>query len=359
MEGGIIYGLDVLGAADSDWKLRELAEVWPRGFALGIFDGKETFGDAVPAVRKVLSYMSDPVGMVPAIRFHAGWANHKLTEIDRLKQRLPQYEKFQRDFPGIRVYVSHSCEYEKKYSPESEVRKRVKLVRDLCPSCRVVQSIMPGAFTVPGEIIERHGGKTRAKRGEIVSTDGEALFDIDAKKWIENNAQAEIMFGWGFRFNLSEAGPRILPPHARTAAPSKEYINSVARLFYGSGVAPTPTFQGKVVPIKDPLLLKTHAEDMPNANPRDNLPLVMLKSKTPSIEVVTYTGQPIGKLMYFDTYPGGRFRYYAGLPGGMKMYGWQIADRAQLVSGYPHVWFKQGGTFYGPVHPTFRQGFFR
>lgn len=64
-------------------------------------------------------------------------------------------------------------------------------------------------------------------------------------------------------------------------------------------------------------------------------------------------------MVYFAPYPPNLSRYYSGLPGAIGLYGYEIADKALKLSGSAFVWIKQGNNYYGPVHPSFRQGYFQ
>lgn len=340
--------IDILGAADSDWNLKETIKVLPDGIGIGIFDGKETFGDAAPVITKCLA--SAKLSMV---RVHASWNNHKLTPTNLLKQRCQKYESISRH-TTVPIFVSPSCEYDSKN--KADVEEQIKIVRKYAPSCTPVLSPLPGAYRMPGIIIESHGVDARTSGPlQAASTDGQALFDINAIDWLNKNTGL-YRAAWGYRLNLSESGPRILPPYKRTAAPNARYITSLIRLF--DRPAPAPVIPINFIPIRSPLLYKSHAEDNPGFNTRDNLPLLLLKKKLPEIIVIAMNGTALGKFKYFDTFPGGRFRYYSGMPGAINKYGWEIADMAFAKSGSPYVAFVAGKETYGPVHPTIRQGFF-
>lgn len=228
-------GLDLLGGADSDWKWRESAKIWRQGYALGIFDGKETFGEAVPAIREFLRQLQDlgrdPRIWCPAIRIHACWNEHGLINPQVLRERCKEYQKkLIAIYPEIKWYISHTCEYSRRAS-RKELSERIKIIKKECPDAIPVQSPEPGALTLKEYTVEHHGTHAKVRKHGIASTDGQAIFDLDARAWINKNANGAIVFAWGPRCNLSEAGPRILPPHRRTAAPEPAYLESLNRLF--------------------------------------------------------------------------------------------------------------------------------
>lgn len=343
-----ILGIDLLGLGSKHWSVKETIAALPKGSAIGFFDN--TFGDVSKNLIRVLKS-----GKVVAARVQIWWSyQHKIVPIDFLKKRVVFYEELAKRFPSIKFYISHSCEYSEKSI--EEIRKRVEVVASLAPSCIPVQTPMHSP-TIPGYIVEEHGPKAKVKKGGIASADGKALFDIDANLWAKQNSKAEILFSWGPRCNLAEAHNKK-PPKERSAYPDAKYLKSLLRVMGSKGSAPKPVF-GPVESITKPLLFKTHAEDLPGPNLRDNRPLVILRDKTPFVEVVAANGKVLGKLVYFGEFPPNLHRYYSGWPGGLGLYGYEIADKAKKISGSEWVWIKQGNRYFGPVNPIFREGFYQ
>lgn len=345
-----MIGLDYLGLGSKHWKVEESLQAFPDGWALGCFGGT-TFGKlALTNVRRFLQS-----GKVKAFRLQAWWDNgHKIAPLEFLKKELPKWEALHQEFPGIPFYISHSCEYSEKSI--DQIRLRVDAIKRLCPSCIPVQTPMHSPV-IPGYMTEEHGQNATAKAGQIASTDGQSIYDIDAERWMAANVNAEITFLWGARFNLRDGTPNMPPPPERKAYPDFKYIQSIVRLAYPKGAKPDAIFES--TPIKKPMLYKTHGEDGPGDANRDNRPLIMLPKRSDKVEVVTFSGASIGKFIYFGAYPNGTFRFYSGLPGGMNLYGFEIAERLRQISGYEWGWFKQGSKFYGPVHFAFRRGYFQ
>lgn len=342
----MMLGLDFLGLGSRHWDLQASIKAFPQGFALGLF-ADETFGPN--AIKNTQLFLES--GKVAAVRAHLHWSyQHKIIPLEKLKKLAPKWESIARA-ANIPIYISHSCEYSE--SNKKEVVKRVSLLEKLCPSCFIVES--PMHSPVSGKhIIEQHGTKANAKPGDIVSTDGQNLCDINAAAWVKKNAAASIIFGWGQRFNLSKAGPTIPAPE-RKATPSVEYIKQIVSNLLPKGELP-PFPVSPVRPIKDPLLYKVMAEDTGDA--RGNRPLVMLKGSS-RVQICTISGDVIGEFVYFGNYPNGTKRFYSGLPGGMKLYGYQIAEQLKQKSGTEWGFVKQGGVFYGPVHFAFRVGYYQ
>lgn len=347
----MIPGLDLLGIASKNWDMKATLNAFPQGWALGLF-ADETFGPlAVKNTTKLLA-----TGKVEAVRVHLNWdSKHGLPSLKKIKKLAPKWQALAVNYPTIHFYISPTCEYDS--TSKSAVKEMLDLTASICTSCTIVQTPSGKGVIVDGYVIEKHG-KAVAKPGEIVSYDGgkggEGLFDIDAAKWIASNSNAAICFAWAPLFNMAEAH-NTLPPNKRTASPSAGYITSLVRLFDFPGVAPTPSFA--VTPLKKPLLYKSHAEDSPGVDPRNNRPLMILKEKLSSVDIVVSSGKKIATMKYFGAFPPNLQRYYSGT--GTKLYGYQIADLANKTSGSPWVWIKAGNKHYGPIQPVFRTPFFQ
>ncbi len=337
--------LDILGAADNDWKRKETARALPNGWGFGIF--VDTFGDGVKATSEILTERKARGLTTPLVRFQF-WRKHALTPMSALKKWFPLIEKLHAKFPEVTFFVSHSCEYQSQ--DIKGIQARVDLTRKLCPSCVPINTPL-NSPSPGGTIVEVHGKKV-AKPGQFISYDGgvkgEGLYDIDAVKWLEDNqkAKAYAIFLWAPRFNLSES-KAILPVDQRTAAPNAKFITGMCYLAYDPGVAPTPAFSAK--PFRKPQLLKTFAEDMPTENPRDNKLMIFTKENAASAELVTFDGQLVGKLGFFpDNKPHDLERYYSGWKGGSNLMAWEFAEKARKLSGHPWYWIRVGRNCYGP-----------
>lgn len=348
-----MFGLDLLGLGSKYWKVKPSLEVFPDGWALGAF--ATTFGDALPNVKTFLDS-----GKVKAFRLQAWWSNsHKIAPLKYLKEELPRWEKLGQKYPHIPFYISHSCEYSEKN--KAEIKKRVDLVQQLCPSCTVVQTPMHSPVIAGVGKIEQHGTKSKPKPGHIVSTDGQHCFDIDIEKWLELHNDSAIKFLWAPRFNLREnvkPPQTVPPPPARKAFPPAKYIEGCVRLALPSGTPPSPAFAAR--PLKKPILWKTFAEDGPGeADKRGNRPLIILDKKSPFVEVITHDNQVVGRLKYYGTYGAGLYRFYSGMAGAVGLYAYEIGDKAKSLSGSNWVWIRQGDRVLGPICAPFRTPFFQ
>jgi len=285
------FGLDFLGLADNDWKIKPTIKNFPPGWWLGVF--ARVFGDPMPKVRKLLES-----GKVVGLRVQLDYNKGKTLPLPAfIRSEAPRWNQVAIDFPNIPVVVSPSCEYTNE--PAAELKGILELTASLCPNCQVIQSPGKDRVTVPGYEIEEHGN--RAKTGsQFLSTDGENVYDMcdkmdlnkGAADWIERHrATAKVCFLWGARFNLIEAH-NTLNPKARFAAPEMKYITGVAAHAFVKanpmeGCSVVPPFQYQ--PMKKPRLYKTFAEDQQGPQDgRENNPMIMTPFKGDFVDIVTW-----------------------------------------------------------------------
>lgn len=354
-------GLDLLGLSHPRFPFDKIITEVPIDTPIGWFWLQ--FGDSKPHFKDMLEKG------FKIFRPQMYWSDdHKIVPMSALKEALHDLYLIIKDVPGITVYVSPSCEHAE--SSVSEVKARLDLVADLAKTVkgRVIPVNNPqkgrGAV-VPGYLTELHGSDPG--KCNLASTDGDNIYDIDAAQWVTTYGnRVHPAFIWGARFNLreiSDPGQKPPPIKDRKAAPSVQYFRSVLRLLYPKGEAPAPSFQAQV--FRAPNIYKTHAEDdqEPDENTRDELrenrPVLIMRPRLTSIDVLASNGQVICKFPYYGTYPGNLHRYYSGIVGGPGLYGYEIGRRAAEKSGSEFVWFKAGAKIFGPVHPAFRQGTYR
>lgn len=380
----MILGLDFLGIANKHVDLDALARAFPDGGALGVF--AQAFGDALPVVEEFIRKLKKRGKTLGALRVQLWWDDdHFIAPMKFLEKEAPRWEAFAKRNPTIKVYISHSCEYQHSKTksqliPLSDVLPRVDLIARLCPSCKLVQS--PGRFLGKQApyakgigLLEEHG--TKAKPGTpVVSADGICSADINTPKWLERHAGAELVFLHAPRFNLQHhvKPPNKLPPRLkRKAAPSYEYIMHILRQAVPLPDYSKAKFAGdpKLTRLRKPLLWKTVAEDTnPGAelkDPRGTKPMFFTRRKRkgkpePFLEIVAANGQVLGRLMLFKDKNGKRTteRYYAGSPGGINLHGRQIEDLAIMTAGSPFVYLRQNKRrMYGPIMPSLRVPFYQ
>lgn len=208
-----MIGFDLLGLADKRFDIKP--SDLPEGSAIGVFD--DPFGHVLPKLKKLLDS-----GRFPICRIHAHWAdNHTVVPISKLKKKLLKYEDLAKQYPEIKFYISHSCEY--KESSAKKIRQRVDLIKQLAPSCFPVNSCSSGAVT-PGISVERHGD---IAGGDLVSMDGTDITQMNVKAWLKKNKSAKICFLWRTQFNGRNPGEAATPIKQRKHWPTKEQIKEL------------------------------------------------------------------------------------------------------------------------------------
>lgn len=351
-----MLGLDLLGLGSEYWPIAKTIEVFPSQWALGCFD--TTFGDhAVANARALLGTKK-----VAAFRVHLWWADsHVICPRSVVITQAPKWEALAKQFPDVKFYISHSCEYNEKN--KATIEDRVKLIHQFAPSCTAVNCPMGGSPVAGNAITERHGDKAKGLPHDIVSTDGQSIYDMNASDWVTGQ-RGDITFLWGMRFNLKEVyhpGEKAPPPRKRKAIPSAEYMKGVIRSGNAIGMPPIPQFAGHFHLLKEPTIYKPFAEDSPGGDPpRENRPVLIVPSKSSQLEIVTVKGLSIGKLIRQGDPFNGMGRFYSGVPGGINLYGYQIGQKALALHGSEYVWFKDiQNNYFGSVNPAFRAGSFR
>jgi hypothetical protein len=344
-----MIGYDILGLANPHIKLKQIVLSVPRGSAIGCFDDEETFGVATSKLKKLLS-----TGHYPACRIHAHWSSaHKIVPRDKLIHNLKRYQMLAVQFPAIKIYVSHSCEYVENDS--DVILDRVTLIKHLAPNCIPVNAPMRGP-TPGGAVVEHHGSETHAKIGEIVSFDGADCADSDVVSWHENNSKAAIRFLWSHRFNLRQNGA-FIPPKKRTAAPDLAYYKDITAMASLPPPCPEKQFPGQAITLKKPNLWKVMAEDkVGNHDPRANRPLLIVNHKCAYFELLNYRGAVVAKVGYYGNYGNGLWRYYSGQLGS----GHSASEIANRCGSYPYIWFRASDKekLYGPVCAYLRTPYF-
>lgn len=346
----MMNGLDYLGMGHPKWPTDLTIQSTPKGWAIGVFD--TTFGDVLPALQKHLAS-----GKFPAARIQLWYdSSHCLCPIDIIQARAPLYEKLAKQFPAVKIYLSHSCEY--KDSNADSVKKRTDLLQKLAPSCIPVNTIWAGPGSA-GVMQETHdcGGKISGLT-RLHSTDGANAPDLDMNAWQNRFSGAEIRFLWAYRFNAKGGDKDPNAPKDRFCFPDNRYIKGLIRMADSPGAPCSPKFKGKVQAIKEPMLWKVYAEDSPTQDIRSNKPCFICPSKAKQLSVIDFTGKEVSVLRWFGPFENGPLqRFYSGT--GSNLYGYQIAAQAKKQSGSEWVWITDGKNFYGPINPAFRAGSFR
>lgn len=339
-------GYDYLGAGHKKFPVRKAIRLTPAGSAIGVF--WDTFGDATWAIKKFAKSKKFPI-----IRIQVWWSTaHVIVPLPTLIKACQKIELIAKANRHVSFLISHSCEHNEP--SETVVRSRMKAIRETAPSCTPVNSVWKGRL-LDDEINEKHGADGQCPGIYINSFDGESCYDQDINKWHKQHSDALIRFLWAARFNGREVykeGDAPPPPKLRTAWPDKKYLKSVVALAKPSG--PPPAVLG-AVPFDRPLLNKTHSEDHPgDGNSRENKPVLILPVNADKVQIVSIGGQLICEFKNGGDFPGDMHRYYS--PG---MYGYEIAEKCQKKTGSPWVVVKATGKTYGPIHPSYREGYFQ
>lgn len=361
-----MIGFDYLGLGHKDWPIKATINNTPEGSAIGFFD--DVFGDPISNFKKLVKS-----GKFKVFRVHMHYGtNHKLIDIEQLKNRAALYERIAAAHPDITIYMSHTCEYNE--SNIDAIKKRIDAIKKHAPHCVPVNCKWRGA-SVPGIITEAHVSANSAGKAVLdvpngahfISTDGFSATQLDLNWLAQKTRKAQIVFFWASRFNLREVGSKQLPlpaPKGRWAVPSKEYIKAIVRLSKPEEDPPMPTFKGKIVPIESLILWKAFSEDKVDKLKKDdvraNKPLLISPAGKKDLDIVNMHGKRVGKLKYFGQFPVTKRkkyqRHYSGT--GSNLWGYEIADRAKKSSGSECVWVKDGNIFYGVIYPARRNGYY-
>lgn len=350
-------GLDFYGLGSHLWDVDMTISVLPQGYGFGYMSKAVGFGDPNPKVKKMCD-----AGKYPFFRVQIWYdTGHNLCPMNVLAAELPFCEAMAKAHAGMKVYVSHSTEYN---GGLSDVQARINYIKQHAPTCIPVNNPWQGAVT-SHEIVETHITDSSAleafiKRTKLPyagSTDGIPASNVDVTTYKELMKNSAYCFLWASRFNLHCQGTdsHPMPPIPnRVSVPNADYIKGYVRMLSDEGVAPPPNFHGKIVPIKDPLLYKTYGQNdyCGQNDPRANKPLAYIHTTGDGFHAVTKDGKQVA---FFKAYTSERS--YAGWGSGE--YGWQIGEKAKALSGSEFIWLQDKAVYYGPVNPSFRKGTFR
>lgn len=333
----MIYGLDYLGGARyGDLIVKEHPEGWAAGFFF------ETFGDATPAITKLLS-----TGRCPLVRIHLLWNNHLFgaTEVERAKRLARKVEAIAQRFKNVKVEVSPFCEH-RLQNPDSYLDQ----VAQQCPSCTIVNSPEYGRGRYSKKYKnDCHGSHPKPNGKYNFSFDGLNCVDTDIEMFKQRHASSDVFFFWHPRFNLKWAEKDTTPISQRRALPDSNLIDSVIYLKNDRGA--TKPARG--------MTLKSHAENHGPSNgrpdPKGDKLLIIAQQKAATLELRAANGQTVDTLVYYGSYSGtgGGYRYYS------KTWGFLIAEKAQRIQGTGLVKITYNGKELGVVNPAFRDGTFR
>lgn len=328
-----MWGLDFLALAKyPDVALRE----FPKGFALGCF--ANTFGDALPAVEKIVAS-----GRCPLVRVQLLWSDthfFSLADIPKAQEEARRYERLAVKYPKTRFYLSPFCEHNIP-NPDSFL----DLVAPNAPSCSIINSPFKGANSAKYKN-EHHGIGPRPKGPYTYSYDGTSAVDDDVMARKRQHRRSEVFFFWVPQFNLRKKTKDPTPRADRKAVPTSDLIDSLIYLKGNAGVG---------IKLPPNYLWKSHADQHTAPVPefRASKPVLICPLKAERFELVASNGQVVGILPYSGPFADGRHRYYLG------SFGYHVAEKAIRIQGSPVVQLRVNGKIVGNINPAFRAGNFR
>lgn len=228
-------GLDLLGLAHPNFPHKMVLNqvstfkgpIAIGAFAWGVFGNRRTF------IRRIVDYCE--LKNVRAVRIQAYWDDNKarpplderLVRIPFLKKVAEVTSELRKQYPRMRFYLSHTCEYYSKN--KAAIQKRNEVIKEIDKRIVTVNTPINGVH-IGAEVLERHGD-IRMGHGQIVSMDGKDATDINVKKWLSNNANAEIKFFWIHSFNLRIKGKAPPPRPERTVRVTKQEMEWLRQYF--------------------------------------------------------------------------------------------------------------------------------
>lgn len=218
----MIPGIDALGYLHPRYPRNLLMEMLPKNWGVGILIDPKTFGKELISIRSLLIDRAD----IKLIRLHGHWdALHNSSEqvipLKKLKHQLEFVQNLACNFPDTQVWYSWGLEY--NCSDTAKIQKRLKLINELAPDVRIVQSKYKG-WASGKYPLEKHGAKSKAP---FVSTDGVDIWDMDYRGWLNRNNQAIACFGWSHSQNGREKGKPPKPYAKRDNWPDRSELKRV------------------------------------------------------------------------------------------------------------------------------------
>lgn len=326
-----MYGLDYLGLPKfADVAVRE----HPAGWAAGCF--ANTFGDALPAVRRLLE-----TGRCPLFRVHLLWSDtHSFgaSDVPAVRRLARQYELLKRAFPKMAIEVSPFCEHN-----IADPDPYLEIVANEAPSCIPVNTPWKGGLSRKYKN-EVHGTHTAPRGAYNYSWDGNSCVDGDVEKSKVTHKRAQVYFWWHPAFNGRLNTNDKTPRPERKAWPTSDLIDSIIYLRTPAGE----------VKYRRNFLWKSHADRHETPpEPRAYKPVLIMPPKAKRVELVADNGQVVAVAGPALPFNDGRFRYY------WNDYGFKIAEKAVRIHGKPTAKLVVDGRHLGIVNAAFRGGSFR
>lgn len=327
-----------------------LLSTHPTGAPIGAF--ADTFGDFAPCLDRLVSS-----GRVDTARIHLEWSDthtFRPRDFDAIANKATAYQRILARHPGKRIYLSGACEHNLNSGDAKLLRAKV-LAK--CPSCAgYVNTPWKGAL-IDG-INEVHG-KASPPNGEyFYSFDGHPAVDSDVESYKRRHARAKFFFLWEPRFNGRWEDNDNTPRPQRRGYPDAKLVSSVVALSQAKGAT------GRLGRLD---LHKSHSENKGKGDWRAEHPVDILEQKADFVSYVTTNGLEIEKCSGKDA-KGERYSPMTTSPWSTKSpgyryycrsWGYELADKARRLSGFPLVYLRINKKNIGPVNPAFREGSFR
>jgi hypothetical protein len=285
--------------------------------------------------------------------FNAMWESGGGKLRRHLRDRVRLYCDFFANYPNVAIEFSPTLEHNLS---SRAFRKQAAVIAQHCPRAVIVENPVGGVRSSGAFKIERHGTAVRGLKAPCsVSLDGNDAFDSNIPAFLASNGECRHYI-WGLVYNLRLGDGPFIDPRKRKRVATTEQLRTLLR--YAEPLPYSPLIDGCTGGILPPRLFKTSAEDKGTGDIRANKPLWITPFHGEAVNAFTAVGAlPIGALEYYGPFEGGTFRYYSGL--GVNLYGIEMAEKAEKLSGSPYVVLKEGGRCFGPFHPAYRHGSFR
>lgn len=371
---GRAVGQDYLGASQGNFDASEPGRYLPKGTPLGFldftFDGnpghfERIIRDVQPSLVRVHIFNGsairggnagpyDPAHGMSIQSFDRASQNRDPKLVGWYKSRIAIWKTLSGKYPSTKFVVSPVLEHNLS---AAGWRVWADITLHDWPEVQLDNNpMLPTGERYRGAWIEGHGQNPRGD-ADITSLDGDEATDIDVEGWLARTRHNRITFVWSRSYNCRNLGP-WQDPRKRTSCPKSYQFEELAHI--GDMRPAAPKVFPKAIVFTSPNIWKPLAEDKGVADPRANLPVLILDTKNKdTVNVVGAKGGVVGTLGYFGPYLNGSLRFYSGGNGGSRLNGYAFEKAANASQGSPWVWLKQDGNIWGPFIPGRRAGDFR
>ncbi len=326
------YGLDTLAMAKYP---KRVAKDLPNGWWFGTF--AETFGDAYPAVERVLK-----TGKPKGYRIQLLWSdshNFGDSDIPKIISLSKKYNQLAVKYPNIKCEISPFCEHKLQ-----NIDKYLDIAAKHAPNCTIVNTVWTGALSKKYKN-EVHGNKKAAPKGRYnFSYDGQSAVDANVEADKTKYKLSEVFYFWIPQFNLRAKMDDPTPRPERKIRPDAKQMKSVIYLANPKGKTNFPKS----------VTYKSHADqhNMPREF-RASKPVVIYSKKCTELQF-TKNNKRMGRLIYGGPFSGGGHIYRH-----LENFGYELADRSIKEFNDSILTIIGCAGKIGTVNPAFRDGNFR